>query len=133
MSEDVAREAPTSEEMARAALRASVLVNHQQMALTEESRQLLAALLRDEMRMAVSEGIKAAFDEALTEQNARRVFQIGVDVLQEQAARSAGMMLWSGVKGLFRLAFWPLFLLVAAFLIGGPGLFKVIWAAVWKP
>jgi hypothetical protein len=124
---------PTADELTRARLRASVAENRQQMVMTEESRLLLAALMRDEMRLAVSEGIQEAFDRALTEENARRVFQIGMDVMQEQAARSAGRMLWSGVKGLLRMAFWPFFLLLAAFLIGGPGLFKTIWAALWKP
>jgi len=125
-------EAPTSEELARAALRASVLANQQQQVLTEESQRLLAALLREEMRVAVAAGIREAFDQALTEENARRVFKIGVDVLQEQAATSAGRMLWSGIKGLLRFAFWPVFLLTAALMIGGPGLFKAVWAALWK-
>lgn len=94
---------------ARAGMDKSLGDNAQQMAMTDESRQLLADLLEERMRIAVAEGIAAM----LTDENAQRFWRTGMQVLQEQAAKQAGMFLWSGIKralgiGIIVLLVWVL-------------------------
>lgn len=83
---------------ARDALRGSVDTNRQQQALTEESRVLLAAMLRDEMRLAVAEGISAA----MTDEAAEKFWNTGLAVLQRQAKTAAGGFVLGGLGALFR-------------------------------
>lgn len=101
----------TAEDAARAALLASKSINQGQQALTEESRLLLAALLRDEMRMAVTEGISAA----LTDENAERFWSKGMEVLQAQAANRAGLLVLSGLKKALGMAA----IVLALYALGG--------------
>lgn len=98
--------------------------NAQQMVLTDESRVLLAALLRDEMRVAVAEGIAAS----LTDDNAERFWRKGMQVLQEQAAKQAGILLWGGIKR--ALGIGAVVLLV--WLVAGAPAAKVVLGAFSK-
>lgn len=110
----------TSDEAA-AALRESVDRNTERMAHDDESRALLTSFvrteMRDEMRLAVAEGIRAA----MTTEAAREFWSVGLDVLQEQAKSAAGGWVLSGVSGLLKKA--GLFLL-----LGG----LVYWVGGWS-
>lgn len=88
----------TAAEEAAAALKASMSINAAQVALTEESRLMLKAMLRDEMRVAVAEGVRAA----MTQEAAVEFWATGLDVLQKQAAQAAGGWVMTGLGALFR-------------------------------
>ena len=109
---------------ARAGLDRSVGDNAGQMAMTDESRRLLADLLEERMRIAVAEGIGAM----LTDENAERFWRTGIQVLQEQAAKQAGMLLWGGVKRV--LGVGAIVLLV--WLVAGAPAAKVVLGALSK-
>lgn len=87
---------------------------------------------RESMVEASREGFRQAFEAALTEENARRVFAIGVDVLAESATKRAGRWFLGGVgKGLAALR-WPIVLLAGAYFIGGLPLLKTMWGLIWN-
>ncbi|WP_041675697.1 hypothetical protein [Ramlibacter tataouinensis] len=101
------------------------MATHQQMALTEESRMLLAALLRDEMKTAVREGIR----EAMSKQAAAEFAIVFLDVMKQQAGLK--MDTWAGgvIRGVFR-KMWEN---AGLFLVGGMIVYSVGgWAAVAK-
>lgn len=114
------------ESSAAAGLRESVERNRSQQALTEESRLFLAAMLRDEMRVAVAEGIAAA----LTDEAAERFWAVGLEVLQRQAKQKAGGFLLDGFLAASRKALWVGVFVVIAYSLGGWALLKTIWAAL---
>ena len=115
-----------SEREAAAALRASMAINEGQQALTDESRVLLVALMRDEMRVAVAEGIAAA----LTDEAAERFWSKGLEVLQRQAKAKAGGFLLDGVLAAGKKLMWVSVFLLVAYSVGGWTLLKTIWAAM---
>lgn len=119
---------PTTEEQAAAALRASVAINHGQQILTEESRLLLAAMLRDEMRVAVAEGISAA----LTDDAAERFWNKGLEVLQRQATERTGRFILGGLAQMLKKVLWVGVLVLAIYSVGGWALLKAVWAAINK-
>lgn len=113
----------TSEEQAAAALRASKVINESQQALTEESRVLLAAMLRGEMRIAVAEGIEAVMTN---EKMWAKVFV----VLQEQATERTGRFVLGGISAVFKKAMWVGTFALIAYSVGGWSLVKTVWAAM---
>lgn len=114
------------EEQAGAALKASAAMNHCQQVLTEESRLLLAAMLRDEMRIAVAEGIAAA----MTDEAAERFWSTGLELLQRQAKEKAGSFLLDGFLAAAKKLLWVAVFMVAVYSLGGWALLKAVWAAV---
>jgi len=84
---------PTPEEIARAKLRVSVSDNREQMHMTEESRLLLAALIRDEMRVAVAEGIGAAMNDKNAATFCRAMVQEAKNMAAEKSVEMAGGVL----------------------------------------
>lgn len=115
----------TADETA-AAMRASKVINHEQQVLTEESRKLLAALLRDEMRIAVAEGIAAA----MTDDAAERFWAKGLEVLQREASMRTGRFVLGGLTTMFKKLAWIGLFVVAVYSVGGWALLKTIWAAM---
>lgn len=110
---------------AAAALRASKAINEGQQALTEESRLLLASMLRSEMRIAVAEGIEAVMTN---EKMWAKVFV----VLQEQATERTGRFVLGGIGAVLKKALWVGTFLLIAYSIGGLTLAKAIWASLVK-
>jgi hypothetical protein len=110
---------------AAAALKASMAINQGQQALTEESRLMLAALLRGEMRVAVAEGIEAVLTD---EKVWAKVFM----VLQQQATERTGQFVLGGITAIFKKALWIGTFALIAYSIGGWTLVKTIWAALIK-
>lgn len=115
-----------AEREAAAALRASMVMNASQQALTDESRVLLVALLRDEMKTAVAEGIS----EALTDEAAERFWAKGLEVMQRQAQERAGRFVLSGLGAMLKRLLWVGVFVLAAYSVGGWTLLKTIWLAV---
>lgn len=120
----------TAEDHARAALKASSAINQGQQVLTEESRVLLTSFirteLRDELRMAVADGITAA----MTDSAAERFWSKGLEVLQRQAKQKAGGFLLEGLTTAAKKALWIALLVGIAYSIGGWTLLKAVWAAI---
>ena len=110
---------------AAAALLASKTINQGQQSLTEESRLLLAAMLRDEMRLAVAEGFEAVLTN---EETWAKVFT----VLQKQAAERTGKFFFSGVAVVFKKFLWLSTFLLIAYALGGWSMVKIIWASLAK-
>lgn len=110
----------------RGALGQSVDTNRAQVALTEESRLLLQAMLRDEMSIAVAEGIAAA----MTDEAAERFWNKGIEVLQRQAQAKAGRFLLDGTLAAMKRLLWVGVFVVVAYSMGGWTLVKAIWAAI---
>lgn len=114
----------TAEDQAAAALKASMAINQGQQHLTDESRVLLAGILRTEMKAAVADGITAA----LTDENARRFFAMFLEVAQEQAAKQAGLLVWGGVKRVLMAGA----LAALVWMVAGPTAAKLVLAAFNK-
>lgn len=120
----------TVEAIARQALKSSVSENAQQVAMTEESRILLADLMEGRMRAAVTEGIK----EAMTKDAAAAFAAVFLETMRTQAGQKVD--LWAGgiVRSLVYRA--ALFILAGSIVysVGGwsalAGLAK--WAAASK-
>lgn len=117
-----------SEHQTAAALRASKAINHCQQVLTEESRLLLAAIVRDEMRVAIAEGISAAMTDAAAE----RFWSKGMEVLQRQAKEKAGDFLVDGVTTAAKRLLWVGVFALVVYSVGGWTLVKSVWSAVVK-
>lgn len=118
----------TAADQAAAALKASIGINQAQQHLTEESRLLLAALLRGEMRDAVFEGIT----EALTDEAAERFWNKGLEVLQRQAAERTGRWLVGGLMAMLKKAAWVGVFMLIVWSVGGFALLKTVWIATTK-
>ncbi|MBA3773838.1 MAG: hypothetical protein H0X13_15510 [Ramlibacter sp.] len=122
----------TSADQAAAGMKASMAINHAQQELTEESRVLLtsivASVVRDEMRIAVAEGISAA----LTDEAAERFWAKGLEVLQRQATVKTGRFILDGVSTLAKKLFWVGLIVLAIYSVGGWAAIKVAWAAINK-
>lgn len=112
------------EDAARAGLRQSTERNKAQMELTGESRALLADLIEERMRIAVSEGIQAA----MTDDAARRFTLAMLETLQEQAANRAGLLVLGGLKK----ALGVVAIVLVVFMLAGAPAAKAIWAALTK-
>lgn len=110
-------------EEAAAALRASKAINNGQQLLTEESRLLLAAMLRDEMRVAVSEGIESVLTSELMW---AKVFE----VLQKQATERTGRWVLGGLTTMAKKAVWLSVFALMVYSIGGWALLKTVWTAM---
>lgn len=108
------------EDAARAGLGASVRENRAQVAMTEESRVLLVALLRDEMKDAVRDGITAA----MSDENAERFCAVVLKQLSSSAEKKAGAFVLGGVKRLIGVGV----ILTAVWMLGGGAAVKVVWA-----
>lgn len=80
----------SSAENVTSAMSKSIRDNAQQVAMTEESRQLLVDLLEDRMRIAVAEGIK----EAMTKDTAAEFAKVFLETVRSQATTSVD--LWAG-------------------------------------
>jgi hypothetical protein len=116
------------EDAARAGLGKSVDENRQQVAMTDESRVLLADLMEDRMRIAVAEGITAA----MTDEAAERFWNKGLEVLQRQAKAKAGGFLLDGLATAAKKLLWIALFVGLAYSIGGWTLLKALWAAMNK-
>lgn len=113
----------SAEDTAAAALRASKAINQGQQNLTEESRLLLAAMLRDEMRVAVAEGIASVLtSEAMW----AKVFE----VLQKQATERTGRWVLGGLTTMVKKAVWISIFALMVYSIGGWSLLKAVWTAM---
>lgn len=113
------------EEAARRGLGKSVDDNRMQMAMTDESRVLLAGMLREEMRVAVAKGIESALtSEAMW----TKVFV----VLQKQATERTGRFVLGGLTIVVRKAMWVGAFALIAYSVGGWTLVKAAWAALNK-
>jgi hypothetical protein len=114
-------------EEAAAALRASRAINAGQQDLTEESRLLLTSMLRnelrDELRIAVAEGMQAVLtnDEVWA-----KVFS----VLQRQATERTGRFVLGGITAVFRKLLWIGLFAAFVYSAGGWALLKAVWAAM---
>lgn len=113
----------SAEDTAAAALRASKAINQGQQNLTEESRILLAAMLRDEMRVAVAEGIASVLT---SEEMWAKVFV----VLQKQATERTGRWVLGGITTMLKKAFWVCLFALMAYSMGGWALVKIVWASL---
>lgn len=108
-------------DQAEAALRASYHEERQQIAMTEGSRLVLAAMLRDELPHAVEEGIR----RVLTPDLAKQFAEAFVTVMKEQA--SVRVDTWAGgmVKGFVGKIWEHLWIVVFAcafaYYVGGFG------------
>lgn len=105
------------EEAAARSLRESVENDREQVALVGGSR----LLLRSDIRDAVREGIS----DALTDDNAHRFWNTGLEVLQQQAANRAGLLVLSGLKKVLGIA---AIVLAVYLLAGGPAAKAVLGA-----
>lgn len=122
----------TAADEAAAALRASAAINAGQQEMVDESRRLLAGLLREEMRLAreeigiaVSEGIQAVLT---SEEFWAKVFA----VLQRQASERTGRFVLGGLTVVVKKALWIGAFALLAYSIGGWTLLKAVWAALTK-
>jgi hypothetical protein len=114
----------TAEDEAGAALRASKAINQGQQVLTEESRILLAALLRDEMRVAVAEGISAALtDDAL--------WKAVVKAIQDAAVERTGRFVLGGLTSILSKLGWVALAALALYAVGGFAALKAAWVAMF--
>jgi hypothetical protein len=131
------------EHFSAAANRASVRMNAERdemaQAVAAAMRPMLMELFQEArendraaMVSAVGEGFLRAFESALTEDNARRVFAAGVDVLAESATKRAGRWVLGGVGKAIAALRWPIVLLAGAYFIGGMPLLKTVWSLVWN-
>lgn len=106
---------PTGEEQARAGLAESVRKNRQQMDITEESRQLLVAALREEMAEAFAHGLK----DAMSSENARTFVRAMLAEAQTMATEKTGEVVGGAVLALLKRAALFLFLGSIVYAVGG--------------
>lgn len=105
----------TGEDQARAGLAESVDTNRHQVAMTEESRQLLAATLREEMGEAFERGLK----HAMSSDNARQFVRAMLTEAQNMATEKTGQMVGSAVMALAKRALLFIFLGSIVYALGG--------------
>jgi hypothetical protein len=108
---------PTGEDQARAGLAESVRKNRQQMEITQESRELLSATLRDEMGDAFARGLK----EAMTSDNARLFVRAMFAEAQSMATEKTGEVVGGAVVALLKRGALFLFLGGIVYAVGGWG------------
>lgn len=87
-------------EDARDALQASVDSNRVQVTLTEESRQMLAATLRDEMGDAFARGLKDSMSTENARQFMRALISEAQTIALEKSDKFAGSIVRAGVRKL---------------------------------
>lgn len=105
----------------KAAMGASMDRNRHQVAMTDESRQLLTSMLRDEMRVAVADGIAAA----MTDKNAAQFCRAVLGEAQKMATEKTGEVVGSALGALVKKGLMFLFLGSIVYAIGG-------WSALAK-
>lgn len=103
----------------RAGMGESMSENAHQVAITQESRELLAALLRDEMRVAVAEGISAA----LTPAKAREFAVVFLDAVKQQTNSKVNEVAGGVVRAALKKLAWFVVAGSVVYWIGG-------WAAL---
>lgn len=108
-----------SEQLARDSLRASAEVSRRLPGPAIEPCIRLHAddreLLRSEMKAAVAEGLR----EAMTKEAAKDFWNVGVEVLQEQATVQTGRFILSGLKTVGKRVLWLTIFLTAMYTLGG--------------
>jgi hypothetical protein len=108
----------TAEETA-AALRASKTINESQQAITDESRVLLIGFLRnemrDELRIAVAEGVSGAMTDANAQKFVRSMWAEAQKMAAEKSVEVAG----GAIKALLKRALLFLFLGSLVYAVGG--------------
>lgn len=105
---------PAAKQLAEA-MTESVGRNRTQVALTEESRVLLTAMLRDEMADSFSRGLK----DAMTSDNARQFVRTMLAEAQEMATERTGRIVGNAVLALARRALLFIFLGSIVYALGG--------------
>lgn len=100
--------APTID--ARAALDRSLELEQQQIAMTEGSRLVLRAMLREELPDAVAEGFK----RVMTPETARMFSQVFIASMKEQASMRVDTWAGAAVKGFVRKVWENLWIIVFA-------------------
>lgn len=113
------------EEAARAGMERSVHDNREQVAMTDESRVLLADLIEERMSIAVAEGIQAV----LTNED---FWAKVLAVLQKQAADRTGRFLLGGLTKAIKNLGWLVLFVLVAYSVGGWSLVKAVWIALTK-
>lgn len=106
-------------EAARQGMQKSVDDNRQQVAMTDESRRLLADLLEERTRTGVEEGIKAA----MTSVNARLFMRSLITEAQAMASEKSVEVVGSALKAIAMKAFTFVVLGCIVYWVGG-------WAAL---
>jgi hypothetical protein len=94
--------------------------------LSDETRLLLASMVRDEMRTAIAEGIAAA----MTDDAAERFWGKGLEVLQKQAQAKAGEFLLEGVGAAVKKALWIGLIVACVYTLGGWNIAKSVWLSI---
>ena len=113
---------------ARAALAESVHKNRTEVTLAGET----ITLLRDEIRMSVAEAVRDGIAGAMTPDAARAFCGVLVQVLQEQAAQTAGQMVLGGLWTLTKRLFWAgMFVAALFYVVGWPGV-KLLLASAFN-
>lgn len=107
------------------AMRASAATNATQVAITEESRLLLASVLEERMKKAVADGIKAA----MSEEAAQKFATVFLNVMRAQASSSVDLWAGNAIRSMLKKAALFLFAGSLVYAIGGWGL--VASAAKW--
>lgn len=113
------------ETAARAGLKGSVEKNRSEVALASET----ISLIRSEIRLAVTEGIREGFHQAMTEENAEVLFDKFFEVMRRQAATKTGDLVLGSLSGLAKKALWVLVGTVVLYNLGGWAALKAGWAA----
>lgn len=103
------------EDRARAALAASVDHNRNQVALTEESRQVLQAVLREDMGKAFEAGLS----KAMTSDNARMFVRAMLTEAQTMATEKTGQVVGNAVVALLKRGLLFVFLGSIVYALGG--------------
>lgn len=113
------------EDAARHAMEHSVSENKEQVAMTEESRVLLADLLEERMSIAVADGIQAVMTNP-------QFWATVIEVLQKQAVDRTGRFLVGGLTRAIRKVLWTGLFLLIAYSLGGWAFLKAVWAVLNK-
>lgn len=103
------------------ALRESYMEEKQQIAMTEGSRLVLQAMLREEVPIAVAEGLK----QVMTPETARMFADVFIEAMKQQASLKVDTWAGSVVKTTFKKAWEHAWLIVFAigfaYSVGGFG------------
>jgi hypothetical protein len=124
------------ERAARDALHGSVQENAEQMRLAEESRVLLSGIvrgeLRDELRLAVAEGLASFLNEDQIERFWRKGFEVAHKESKKRLREAAGDLVLGGLRGLLKWGSMVAVMVAFAFYVGGFDLARAMWAAITR-
>lgn len=87
----------------------------QEVRLTDETIDYLKEIMRDTVKEAVGAGI----NDALNKETAKQFWTAGLEVLQEQAMKQTGRLVFGGIGGLLKNLFWLAIAIVGVFWIFG--------------